>query len=172
VRDIVATWGFLTVFALIGAALREHRREFDIPGERIDADELGRREHEREWRRILDLAYGSIRGGLVAEGYRTIKELLAAEAESVDAYQWVFDHMLKWQDQTHALQFAQRFAERLIDTGSAHSALELVSQCRRLSPDFAVPPVTAVRLADYARTIGRHGVADELAALSPRAPSQ
>jgi hypothetical protein len=85
-RDIVATWGFLAVFALIGAALREHRREFDIPGERMDDDELRRREREREWRRILDLAYGSIRGGLVAEGYGTIKQLLAAEADSVDAY--------------------------------------------------------------------------------------
>jgi hypothetical protein len=70
------------------------------------------------------------------------------------------------------LQFAQRFVERLIEAGRAHGALELVSQCRRLSRDFAVPPTIALRLADYARTIGRHGVADELAALSPRAPSQ
>lgn len=87
-RDIVATWGFLATFAAIGAALRAQRREFDIPGERKDDDELRAGDREREWRRILDLAYGSIRAGLVAEGYRTIKELLAAENDSVDAHQW------------------------------------------------------------------------------------
>ena len=102
-RDIVATWGFLATFALIGAALRAQRREFDIPGERQDDDELRASDRAREWRRILDLSYGSIRGGLVAEGYRTIKELLTAENDSVDAHQWVFNHMLTWQDQTHAL---------------------------------------------------------------------
>ena len=170
-RDILATWGLLATFALIGAALRAHRREFDIPGERMDDDELRARDREREWRRTLDLAYGSIRGGLVAEGYRTIKELLTAENDSVDAHQWVFNHMLTWQDHTHALQFAQRFIDRLIEADRTHTALELVAQCRRMSRNFVVVPATAERLAGYARTIGRDGVADELAALSPRAPS-
>lgn len=79
--------------------------------------------------------------------------------------------MLTWQDQTHALQFAHRFVDQLIEADRAHTALELVAQCRRISRDFTVAPATAERLAAYARTIGRHGVADELAALSPRAPS-
>lgn len=61
--------------------------------------------------------------------------------------------------------------DRLIEADRAHTALELVAQCRRVSPDFNVAPATAERLAAYARTIGRHGVADGLAALSPRAPS-
>jgi hypothetical protein len=170
-RDIGATWGILAVFALIGAALRDHRGVFDIPGERIDDAELRQRDRERDWRRTLDLAYGSIRSGLVAEGYRAIKELLAAEADSVDVHHWVFNHMLTWQEQTHALQFGQRFVERLIEAGRAHTALELLAQCRRISGDFAVSAAAAERLAAYARTIGRHGVADELWPLSPRAPS-
>ena len=169
-RDIVAVWGFLGIFTLIGAALREHSADFAIPG-RVAPEEWQQRDRQRGWQQTLDRAYGSIRGGLVAEGYRTIKELLAAENDSVEAYQWAFNSMLTWQDQTHALQLAPRFIERLIDAGREHSALELVGQCRKLARDFAVPPESAARLADYARALGRHGAADELAVFSPRVPT-
>ncbi|HLF10596.1 MAG TPA: hypothetical protein VJA26_05225 [Gammaproteobacteria bacterium] len=92
------------------------------------------------------------------------------------------DRQRKWQatldraygsirkDPTHALHFAGRFIERLIEAGREINALELVAQCRRLSRDFAVPAQSAARLAEYARAIGRHGTADELADFSRRVP--
>jgi hypothetical protein len=169
-RNVASVWGMLAVFALIGGAIREHRDDFDIPGERKDEEEVRTHDREREWQRALDRAYASIRGGLPAEGYRTIKELLAAENDGVDAYQWVFNRMLEWEDRSHALQFATRFIERLVAAGREHGALELVAQCRRLWKDFAVPPVAAARLEEYARMIGRHGAADELTPFSRHAP--
>jgi hypothetical protein len=168
--EIVSVWSMLATFALIGGAIHEHRDDFDIPGHRRDPDEVRAIDRDKERQKTLDRAYTSIRGGLPAEGYRTIKELLAAENDDVDIYQWVFNRMLEWEDQAHALGFASRFIERLVAAGREHGALDLIAQCRRLQRDFTAPPAAAARLAQYARTIGRHGVADELAALSPRAP--
>jgi hypothetical protein len=170
VRDVASVWGLLATFALIGGAVREHRADFDIPGGREDDDERLRRERELTWQKTLDRAYASIRSRLSAEGHATINELLAAENDSLAAHQWVFYRMLEWEDRTHALQFADRLLERLIAGGSEHGALELVAQCRRLWRDYTVPAASAARLAAYARAIGRHGVADELAAFSLRAP--
>lgn len=168
--NVFSTWALFAMFALIGGALHEYREEFDIPGVRQDADEIRAQDRARDWSKTLDRAYASIRGGLPAEGYRTIKELLASENNSVEIHQWVFNRMLEWEDRSHALELARRFIERLVEGGHELGALDLVAQCRRLQHDFAAPPVAAARLAEYARTIGRHGMADELAALSPHAP--
>lgn len=169
VANVVSTWGMFAAFALIGGAVHEHRDDFDIPGERKQDAEVRASDREREWQKTLDRAYASIRGGLPAQGYRTIKVLIAAENDSPEIYGWLFARMLEWEDRSHALELASRYIERLIATGAEHGALELIAQCRRIARDFVVPPAAAVHLAGYARSIGRHGLADELAAVNPRA---
>jgi hypothetical protein len=169
--EIASVWALLGVFAMVGGALNDRRDDFDIPGVRAAQEEWRKMDRERDWQRTLDRAYGSIRSGLPAEGYRAIKVLITAENESIEIYQWVFNAMLGWQDQTHALRIAARFVERLLDAGREQGALDLADQCRKLSPEFVVPAPSAARLADYARTIGRHGVADEIVLLSRHAPS-
>jgi hypothetical protein len=46
-----------------------------------------------------------------------------------------------------------------------YAALELHTRCRRLDPKFAVPAPTTAALVDFARSIGHHGLADELGAV-------
>ncbi|HVS22981.1 MAG TPA: hypothetical protein VMU03_04585, partial [Gammaproteobacteria bacterium] len=183
IDEIIGVWGFLALFALVGSAIRAHRADFDFR----DVEEI-RAQHaiddrHREWHRALDRAYASIRSGFVEQGYNTIKGLIASEGDSLDAYQWLFNRMLDWEDKKYALDLAKRFVVRLLTEKRERDALDLIVQCRRLAQTFEVPPEVAGPLSEYARAIGRPKLAEDLAVaaqpgrpdgaagVSPRAPS-
>jgi hypothetical protein len=165
--DVVSVWALLAFFAATGAAVGERRADFDLPGEietRLERDE---RHRQDDWQKTLDRAYTSIRGGLAPQGYRTIKDLLASEGDSLDIYQWTFNKMVAWEDKSHAMLLAEKFIAKLIAAGRSYEALDLVAQCRRFGPAFALTPTLAEQLIAYARKVGRHRLADELAAGMP-----
>ncbi len=107
-----------------------------------------------------------------AQAYRTVKELIASEGDSLEVYQWTFNGMLAWDEPKHAALLGERFAARLWQAGRKVDALELAERCRKLSPSFAPPAVFTAELAAYARSIGRHRSADELEALAESAPAE
>jgi len=164
VDEIIGVWGFLALFALVGSAIRAHRADFDYH----DVDEIRAQHAEddrrRAWHSAVDRAYASIRSGFVDQGYNTLKQMIAAEGDSLEVYQWVFNRMLDWQEQKFALDLARRFVVRLIEEKREPAALDLIQQCRRLSPAFEVSPEIAAKLSAYARTVGRPKLAEELAA--------
>jgi hypothetical protein len=160
----VELWALLGMFALMGASIWAHRHDFDIGGLRETDEEYVARGREREWRATLDLAYASIRGGLPAEGYATLKKLVADNGHSAEIQYWLVDRMLEWQERRHALGVAARLIEQLVADGRVAEAFELYQRCRRAAPDFAPPGAVAAALGVYAREIGQHGLADELGA--------
>lgn len=172
IADIVAVWGVLAFFALSGAAIAGRRDDFDFPGEietRLERDERWRHD---DWQKTLDRAYGSIRSGLVPQGYRTIKSLLESENDSLEIYQWTFNKMILWEDKSHALELGDKFIARLLAAGREHDALELANQCRRFGAKLAVPRAVLEQLVSYARAIGKHRLADELETIAPaKAPA-
>jgi hypothetical protein len=160
--EAVSLWTWLALLAMIGDTVGRRRFELALPG--IESDTEYEERHRRaEWQKTLDIAYGSVRSGIVAQGYRTIKALLDSEGDSLEIYQWVFNHMLDWDDPKHALEVGKRFVARLLEERKPYQALELFEQCRRMSSAFELPADTRTALRDYARNIGRHRVADELA---------
>jgi hypothetical protein len=166
VDDIILVWGFLALFALVGSAIRAHRADFDY----ADVDEI-RAQHadedrKRVWRAAVDRAYASIRSGFVDQGYTTLKQLIASEHDSLEVYQWVFNRMLDWQEQKFALDLARRFVVRLVEEKREQAALDLIQQCRRLSPTFEVPPEIAAKLSAYARAVGRPKLAEDLSSIA------
>lgn len=161
--EAVSLWSWLALLALIGETVGRRRFELALPGVESDTEYEERHRHA-DWQKTLDIAYGSVRSGLVAQGYRTIKHLLDSEADSLEIYQWVFNHMLDWDEPNHVLEVGRRFIARLLEEGKPYEALELFEQCRRMSPAFDLPADTRAALGDYARNIGRHRVADDLAA--------
>lgn len=165
--QIMSAWAFLALSAMIGAAIHAQRADFDLPGEIDQREDRDRQDRERVWRQALDRAYASIRSGFVEEGYGTVKELVASERDSLEIYQWVFNQMIDWEEQRHALELGRRFVVRLAEEKRAQNALALLDQCRRLSPGFVIPPEAAA-LSDYARTIGRPRLAEELAGSAQR----
>jgi hypothetical protein len=162
--DMLSVWTVLALFLATGATLRARRAEFDLLEALDDAEERETRRRHADWQRTLDRAYGSVRSGLAAQGYRTVKELIASEGDSLEIYQWTFNGMLAWDEPEHAVLLGERFAARLWEVGRKVDALELAQRCRKLSPKFAPPAAFTAELAEYARSIGRHRLADDLSA--------
>jgi hypothetical protein len=165
--EMLAVWTVLALFLATGATLRAHRFEFDLLEARDDADERDRRARQQEWQKTLDRAYASVRSGLPAQAYRTVKELIESERDSLEIYQWTFNGMLAWDEPHHAVLLGERFAKRLWDEGRKVDALELAERCGKIAKASFVPPAAfTAELAAYARSIGRHRVADELSAIT------
>ena len=146
--------------------MRAHRFQFDLLEGVDDTEQRHERERRQDWQKTLDRAYASVRSGLPAQAYRTVKELVASDNDSLDVYQWAFNGMLAWDEPHHAVMLGERFAKRLWDAGRKVDALELAERCRKLSPQFVPPAAFTAELAAYARSIGRHRSADELTALA------
>jgi hypothetical protein len=170
--EIFAVWTMLALFLAIGTVLRAHRFEFDLLEGVDDAEQRDERERHQKWQKTADLAYASVRSHLPAQAYRTIKELIASEGDSLEIYQWTFNAMLKWDEPHHAALLGERFARRLWDEGRKVDALDLAQRCRKLSPQFAPPASFTAELADYARSINRHRLADELSEVAAGQPQR
>jgi hypothetical protein len=172
--EMVSVWTTLALFLATGATLRAHRDELDLLEGLDDAEQREQRERQDGWQRILDRAYASVRSGLPAQAYRTVKELIESEGDSLEVHQWTFNGMLAWDDPKHAAMLGERFAKKLWDAGRKHDALELAQRCRKLSPSFVPPAAFTAELASFAREVGRHRLADDLAELAaanrPAAP--
>ena len=164
--EMVSVWTTLALFLATGATLRAHRDELDLMEGLDDAEQRELRERQDGWQKILDRAYASVRSGLPAQAYRTVKELIESEGDSLEVYQWTFNGMLAWDDQRHAAMLGERFAKKLWDAGRKHDALELAQRCRKLSPSCVPPAALTAELAAYAREVGRHRLADDLAELA------
>lgn len=160
--EMVAVWTTLALFLATGATLRAHRDELDLMEGLDDAEQRAERDRHTQWQKVLDRAYASVRSGLPAEAYRTVKELIQSEGDSLEIYQWTFNGMLAWDDVRHAAMLGERFAARLWAAGRKFDALELAQRCRKLSPSFVPPAAFTTELAKYARELGRHGLADDL----------
>jgi hypothetical protein len=166
--EIFAVWTMLALFLAIGTVLRAHRFEFELLEGVDDAEQRDERERHQKWQKTADLAYTSVRSHLPAQAYRTIKELIASEGDSLEIYQWTFNAMLEWDESHHAALLGERFARRLWDEGRKVDALDLAQRCRKLSPQFAPPASFVAELAAYARSINRHRLADELTEAAAR----
>jgi hypothetical protein len=159
---MVEYWALLAAFALIGSALRVHRLEFEIHGELVPREEeLLQRQHE-EWHKVLDNAYASFRSGLNAAGYKTLRELVETNDDSLEVNHWLVENMLDWQDKRYGLEVAAKLIPRLLARGDGAGALELYRRCRRHDPDFRPPRPQAEQLAAHAAAVGQAGLADEL----------
>jgi hypothetical protein len=163
---VLGIWGLLAVFALTGSAVHAHRLEFDIPGDRPDPVERAREERDREWQAILDQAYAALRGGRPDAGYRTLRQFLAAQGDSPDAYYWLVEHLLDWEDKAHALGVAARLIDAELALGRPANAFDLWRRCRRFGTGLVPAPPAAAALAAYARSIGQQGAASELDVLA------
>jgi len=162
--SMLAVWTVLALFLATGATLRAHRDDFALLEALDDKDVRETRHRHADWQKVVDIAYGSVRSGLAAQAYRTIKDLIAREGDSLEVYQWTFNSMLEWDPPAHAAMLGERFAHRLWEEGRRVEAMELAQRCRKLSPEFELPEEFRAELAQYARSLGRHRLADELSA--------
>ncbi len=161
---MLAIWTLLALFVLIGASLHAHRFDFVLPGVTQSREEREAVEVDTKRQAGLDLAYASIRSGFVTEAYRTLKQLVEDDNQSIELQYWLFENLLDRGHPECALRIAADLIQQLVEEKALPRAFELFVRCRRLSSDFCLRKQTAGELAIYAREIGQAGHADDLIA--------
>ena len=159
---MLTVWALLASFALIGSALRAHRLDFEIAGEVKPPEERVLQARHEEWRKTLDIAYGSFRSGILVSGYKTLHQLVDANGDSIEVNYWLVENMLEWQEKKFALEVATKLFPRLVARGDLAGAFELYKRCRRRVPEYRPAQREAERIGEYAATIGQAGIAVEL----------
>lgn len=159
---MLMVWALLASFALIGTTLRAHRLDFEIAGEVKPREERALQEKHQDWRKVLDIAYGSFRSGILVSGYKTLHQLVDANGDSIEVNYWLVENMLEWQDKKFALEVATKLFPRLVARGDVAGAFELYKRCRRRVPEFRPESRDATKIGEYAAAIGQAGIAVEL----------
>lgn len=170
-------WLLLASFAFIGATLREHRDDFDIPGS-WESREARRERHEledreAEWQSSVDRAHAYLRSGKTAEGYAALREVVTGAPSAVEdlvAHQWLFETLWSWQDRSAALAIGRKLIPKLLENNASMDALDVFRRCRRQDPDYRIDYDPTSRLLAQAEAVGQTALADELRATLAESP--
>ncbi len=91
---------------------------------------------EQECTAILNHAYGFISRGNRAGGFKHVTEWAAASPDPRAAWAWFFERMLVWENQEHALFFAQLYIHDMLGHAENIPALKVLMRCRLVSERF------------------------------------
>lgn len=136
--NLVQMYLMFALFSLIGSLVEPYGLVADISipdalepkAEEIAAD------IEKERTAILNHAYGFVSRGNRAGGFKHITEWAAACPDPAAAWAWFFKGMLAWENQQHALFFAQLYIHDMLQHGENIPALKVVMRCRLVSERF------------------------------------
>jgi len=131
---------FLTFsfFALTGSLIEPYDLfgEVDIPAplEKTVAEVSSDIEKERV--ATLAHAYGFISRDNREGGFKHLFAEIGKDPDPVAAWAWYFDNMLRWEQQQHALFFAQHYIHDMLTHGERIPALKVILRCRLIDEQF------------------------------------
>jgi hypothetical protein len=135
--NAISVFAWLSVFALIGGSLFEHRTA--LGHEAIDSPELraARRQMEidRERGRFLDKVHAQARSGNLAGAWHTLEEQLAVQHHAFEYYDWLLDRLSDRDDLRLATRLAQEYVSRALGRDNSRAAL-IAQRALRTDPDF------------------------------------
>jgi hypothetical protein len=152
----LATFACLSVFALIGGSLYEHREM--LGHDAIDSPEVraARRQYEldRARRRFLDHVHAQARGGNLVGAWDSIERELAAQNHDFEYYDWLFDRLSEREDARLARRLAQDYLARALSRDNAR-ATQIAQRALRADPTFRPQSgAQCLRLAELLRLSG------------------
>ncbi len=161
---VLAQFSWLSVFALIGGALYEHRHvlghePIDTP-ERRAAHAQGLLDRERA--RVMDTIYGEARGGNLAGAWQTIERELAVQNYAFEYYDWLMERLDRLDNRRLAARLAQDYITRALGRDNAR-VTRLVQRC--LAADARFRPrsgAETLRVAELSRLAGDRSSAQAL----------
>ncbi len=127
-----------SLHAVIGGIISPHDIFADvyIP----DAVEVGVGEIDEQTEKsrnaALSHAYGFVSRGNREGGFRHILDAIDRDPDTVGAWAWYFDRMIGWEQNEHALFFAQHYIHDMLRHGENIPALKVIMRCRLLNMDF------------------------------------
>lgn len=163
---LVALYLLFAFYTLTGALMRPLRLhgEVDIheplrPDEAKIATELLTLRTD-----VLNHAYGFVSRGNRDGGFKHIHNWIADDPEPDSAWQWYFEHMMRWQDRTPALFFGQQYVARLLHDGDYRAATKTILRCRYENEAFQPFPEDREQAAAAAEHVGNEELAQALRA--------
>jgi hypothetical protein len=164
--------GLLTIFALVGGALHEHRLELGIefrtPRERLD--ERSERERISERSRVMDAAYNRFRIGKPLEGWQEIQSWLKLHGHAEDlADKLLLEHravlatVARWDDARPADRLTDDLVELYFARRETGRALEVVEERLATNPSYRPKnPTHTTRLLELAAAAGKRALRRQL----------
>lgn len=131
---------FLTFafFSLTGSLIEPYDLfdEIDIPPPlEKTVDEISG-ETEKNRVAVLSHAYGFASRDNREGAFKHIFAEIEKDPDPVAAWAWYFEHMLGWEQQQHALFFAQHYIHDMLAHGELTPALKVIMRCRLVDPRF------------------------------------
>ncbi len=125
-------------FSLIGSLIEPYGLIDDVsipdalePGEDEIAGDI-----EKARTDVLTHAYGFVSRGNREGGFSHVMQSIGRDPDSVAAWAWFFDRMLRWESSEHALFFAQHYIHDLLQHGDKIPALKVILRCRMINESF------------------------------------
>jgi len=110
--------------------------DVDIPDALEAGDDEIAEQLETARAAVLAHAYGFVSRNNREGGFRHIMNWIEKEADAVAAWAWFFDRMLRWEEQQHALFFAQKYVHDMLRHGEKIPALKVIMRCRLVDEQF------------------------------------
>lgn len=153
-RIAALLYSWLSLFALIGAVLRERREEIGLEdahaAEPEELDQTARIATDRE--RLIDSIYAEWRGGARRNAWDTLTIHLGATSDRVAELQWIYDRGAQWPDVTFANRLAQDLIVLYLDGRRNGPLLDLIRARLHVDPDFRpLRALDLVRVVQIAR---------------------
>jgi hypothetical protein len=127
-----------SVFSVIGSLIEPYglMQDVSIPDAVQADDDAVAGELEKSRTDVLTHAYGFVSRGNRAGGIKHITDWIAKDPDVVGAWAWFFERMMNWEQQEHALFFAQHYIHDMLQHGESVSALKVIMRCRLVNEQF------------------------------------
>lgn len=159
--QLVLTFAF---FSLTGALIRPYGVVDDvyIPDDVLPDDDSVLGDIEKHRAAVLGHAYGFISRDNRKGGFQHVFDEIEKDPDPVAAWDWYFNRMLGWEDQVHAMFFAQHYVHDALQHGEDVRALKAIMRCRMISDGFKPFPEDLPMAQKAAETTGNSELGEVL----------
>ncbi len=127
-----------SLHAVIGRLIEPHKLFDDVfIADRLEAseDELAA-DLEQSRNAVLTHAYAFASRGNRDGGFKHIADWIDQDPDTVRAWAWFLERMLRWEEKQHALFFAQHYIHDMLQHGETVPALKTIMRCRLVDDSF------------------------------------
>ena len=136
--NLIQMFLLVSFFSLLGSLIESYglMSNVSIPDPLEPGEEKIAAGIEDSRTKVLNHAYGFVSRGNRQGGFAHIEEWINNEQDVAAAWAWFFDRMMCWEQQQHALFFAQTYVHDMLKHGEKIPALKVIMRCRLVDAEF------------------------------------
>ena len=136
--NLVTMLLIFSIFSLIGTLIEPYglMEDVSIPDSLEPDEDAISGDLEKARTEVLTHAYGFVSRGNRAGGFKHITDWIAEDPDVAAAWAWFFDRMMHWEQNEHALFFAQHYIHDMLQHGEKIPALKVIMRCRLVNEQF------------------------------------